>query len=205
MSISRLKVGIDVPWVTSWTSEPLLGVRPCATVGGQLAAWQADRPGEGRPQYSRNHMIRQRRSVAEMLCPMCGEPTPPDDRWTQTARRTSAGAMRARGLGALLPAELKDAAVMVDAGAIAPLHRACAERSLAQCPHLAAMEDAEVRPFPPGRVVAPLLIEAFRPRADGRGEDPIAAVGFLQIFGITGELDKRWRKDARRLGKAAGA
>jgi hypothetical protein len=67
------------------------------------------------------------------------------------------------------------------------------------------MEDAEVRPFPPGRVVAPLLIEAFRPRADGRGEDPIAAVGFLQIFGITGELDKRWRKDARRLGKAAGA
>jgi hypothetical protein len=33
---SRLKVGVDVPWVTSWTDEPILGVAPCATVGGQL-------------------------------------------------------------------------------------------------------------------------------------------------------------------------
>lgn len=198
MSLSRLQVGVDVPWVTSWTAEPLLGVRSCATVGGQLAAWQADRAGEGRPQYSRNHMVRQRRSVAEMLCPMCGAPTPADDRWTQTGRRTTAGAMRERGLAALLPVELKDAAVMLDAGAIAPLHRACAERSLAQCPHLSAMPEREIRRFPPGWVVAPLLIEARAPAPGLLGERPLPAVSFLQLFGVTGELDKRWRREARR-------
>ena len=117
MSPSRLKPGVDVPWVTSWTDEPFMGVRPCATVSGRLAVCQADRPGAGRPQYSRNHLVRQRRSVVEMRCPMCGAPTSGDDRWTQTARRTSAGALRARGLGGLLPAEIKDAAVLIDAGA----------------------------------------------------------------------------------------
>ena len=40
---SRLKVGVDVPWVTSWTDEPILGVAPCPTVGGRLAIGQTQR------------------------------------------------------------------------------------------------------------------------------------------------------------------
>lgn len=202
MSPSRLKVGVDVPWVTSWTVEDFLGVAPCPTVRGQLAVGQAQRAGEGRPQYSRNHLVRQRRSVAEMLCPMCGDPTVEDDRWTQTARRTSVGAMRARGVGALLPPDLKDAAVVVDAGAIAPLHLACADRSMQQCPHLIAMASAEIRPFPKAWVVAPLMVEAKRPTPalpGLAGQASIPVVSFLQIFGISGELDKRWRREARRV------
>lgn len=202
MSLSRLKVGVDVPWVTSWTEETLLGVSRCATVGGQLAIGQAQRAGEGRPQYSRNHLVRQRRSVAEMRCPMCGAPTVEGDRWTQTARRTSVGAMRARGVGRLLPAELKDAAVIIDAGAIAPLHLACAERSMLQCPHLSAMDSAEVRPFPTTWLVAPLMVEAKRsgtPLPGLAGPASVAAVSFLQIFGVSGEIDKRWRREARRV------
>ena len=39
---SSLRVGIDVPWVTRWTAEPVLGVRPCPTVGGALAIVQQD-------------------------------------------------------------------------------------------------------------------------------------------------------------------
>ena len=202
MSVSRLQVGIDVPWVTSWSEEPFLGVRPCPTVGGRLAAHQTQRPGEGRPEYSRNHLVRQRRSVAEMLCPMCGAPTIEGDRWTQTARRTSVGAMRVRGFGQLLLPELKDAAVVIDAGAIAPLHLACAERSMRQCPHLMAMETAEIRPFPKTWVVAPLMIEARRPTPalpGLPGESSVPVVSFLQIFGIPGELDKRWRRELRHL------
>ncbi|MDB5447250.1 MAG: hypothetical protein JWQ97_2567 [Phenylobacterium sp.] len=206
MTISRLMVGVDVPWVTSWSDEPLLGVRPCSSIAGGLAVCQAERAGHGRPQYSRNHLVRQRRSVAQMLCPMCGEPTPQEDRWSQTARRTSAGALRARGLGALIPPELKDAAVMIDAGAISPLHRACAERSLAQCPHLSAMPEAEIRPFPKAWLVAPLMVEA---RPEGAAPLPgvglpaaLPVVSFLQLFGVTGELDKRWRRHLRRSAPA---
>jgi hypothetical protein len=201
MVVSRLRVGVDVPWVTSWTEEPHLGVRPCPSVDGELAVIQAERAGEGRPQYSRNHLVRQRWSVARMLCPMCGDPTAEDDRWTQTASRTSVGAMRVRGLSHLLPAGLKDAAVMIDAGAIAPLHHACAERSLARCPHLSAMADAELKPFPKAWILAPLLVEG-RPQGaallPGVGPSSVPVVSFLQIFGVTGELDKRWRRTARR-------
>ena len=72
---SRLKVGVDVPWVTSWSDEESLGVRPCPSIGGRLAICQAERPGVGRPQYSMNHLRRQRETVGRMLCPMCGQPT----------------------------------------------------------------------------------------------------------------------------------
>jgi hypothetical protein len=206
MSSSRLKVGVDVPWVTSWTDEEFLGVRPCATVGGRAAVFQAERPEQGRPQYSRNHLVRQRRSVAEMLCPMCGGATVQEDRWTQTARRTTAGAMRSRRLGALLPRELKDTAVVIDAGAIAPLHLACAERSMVQCPHLSGLQGAEIQQFPAHWLVAPLMVEARAPAPPLPGLPVKAAppvVSFLQIFGLTGELDKRWRREARRLHGAA--
>jgi len=52
MELSSLKVGDDVPWVTSWTGEPTLGVAPpCPSVGGALAIVQADNPGHGKPLY----------------------------------------------------------------------------------------------------------------------------------------------------------
>ncbi len=63
MKPSSLKVGVDVPWVTSWTGEPSLGVGPCPSVGGALAILQAERPGQGKPLYSQNHAVRQRLSV----------------------------------------------------------------------------------------------------------------------------------------------
>ena len=156
MKQSGLKVGVDVPWVTSWSEEAVGGVRPCPSVGGRLAIVQQDRAGFGKPQYSLNHFVRQRLSVARMLCPMCGLPTREDDRWTQTARRTTAGALRARGLGAALPASVPDPRVVINAGAIAPSHRACAERALEHCPHLRADLEAEILAFPRAWTVHPL-------------------------------------------------
>ncbi|MGA0606454.1 hypothetical protein ACO2Q0_10680 [Phenylobacterium sp. VNQ135] len=180
---SRLVVGRDVPWVTAWSGEEHLGVHRCPSVGGRLAVDQAERPGEGRPLYSRNHLVRQRRSVAEMLCPMCGKPTRGADRVTLTGRRTTAGALRARGLGALLPPGLDDASRLLDAGAIAPLHRACAERSHRLCPHLAGLPEARPLAFPGSWIVLPLMIAARPTENDAHGL-AVSVVSFLQLVGL---------------------
>ena len=201
---SSLIVGVDVPWVTSWTAEPLLGVRPCPSVGGRLALGQDEQPGYGRPEYSRNHLLRQRLSVARMLCPMCGEPTAGDDRVTQVARRIPAGRLRASGRGVDLSPGIEDARVLIDAGAIAPLHRRCSDLSLAHCPHLRAEPAVDVRSFPARWTVVPLRIEASAPalavHALMRGSSAprsVPVITFLQLCGISDQVDRAWRTRRR--------
>lgn len=197
MKPSALKVGVDVPWVTSWTGEPSLGVRPCPSVDGALAIAQADHPGLGKPLYSQNHAVRQRLSVRDMLCPMCGRPTRADDRWTQVAHPVAAGRLRAGGQGAGLPAEVTDDRVLIDAGAIAPLHRACVDRSLRYCPHLKADPDIDVRRFPDRWIVLPLMAPAEAPArlflAHPAPARTVAVIGFLQLCGVTEDHDPDWR------------
>jgi hypothetical protein len=181
----KLKVGVDVPWVTSWSKEPTTGVAPCPSVDGVLAIGQVWRPGEGKPLYSRNHLFRQRKSVREMLCPMCGEPTHEGDRWSQTGHWTTAGAARAKGMGVWIPADYPDDKPLFDAGAIAPLHRACAERALLHCPHLKGMPDRELKAFPGAWLIAALSVEA-KPQAkfSNLPQPSVAAVTFLQLIGV---------------------
>jgi hypothetical protein len=204
MKPSSLKVGIDVPWVTGWTGEPTLGVRPCPSVGGALAIVQADYPGLGKPLYSRNHAVRQRLSVRDMLCPMCGRPTSPDDRWTQVAHPVAAGRLRADGRGDRLPADLSDDRVLIDAGAIAPLHRACVDRSLRYCPHLKADPNIDVRRFPDRWVVLPLMARAEAPAqlflARPVPARAVPVIGFLQLCGLTGDRDPTWHAGAHAGG-----
>jgi hypothetical protein len=201
MKPSSLKVGVDVPWVTGWTGEPSLGVGPCASVGGALAVLQADRPGRGKPLYSQNHAVRQRLSVRDMRCPMCGEPTTADDRWTQVAHPVAAGRLRATGRGDRLPVDIADDSVLIDAGAIAPLHRACVDRSLRYCPHLKADPDIDVRRFPDRWVVLPLTARAeAAPQLFLASPAPPrtrTVIGFLQLCGLTGERDMAWRDASR--------
>lgn len=196
-NLSSLKVGVDVPWVTSWTGEPVLGVRPCSSVNGALAIVQADNASHGKPLYSQNHAVRQRLTVRDMLCPMCGQPTTPEDRYTQVARSFTAGSLRAMGRGEALPADIEDDRVLIDAGAIAPLHQTCSTRSLRYCPHLKADPNIDVRPFPRSWVVLPLLVRAEAPpqlflaRAEPCREVPV--IGFLQLCGLTSQSDGSWR------------
>lgn len=180
---SRLEIGVDVPWVTSWSGEAVGRVGPCLSIDGALAVSQASRPGHGKPLYSRNHLFRQRRSVREMLCPMCGRPTDASDRWSQTGRWTTAGTLRGRGFAKALPPTLEDARPLLDAGAIAPLHRACAERALLHCPHLKGLEDRTLKAFPAAWIVVPLTVEAKPPPGPTRAR-PVAAVSFLQLLGV---------------------
>lgn len=194
---SHLKVGVDVPWVTSWSLETVADVRPCPSVDGVLAVQQVHRPGQGKPLYSRNHLFRQRQSVRSMLCPMCGQPTEAGDRWSQTGRYTTAGALRGRGFGPDLPAELPDARRLLNAAAIAPLHHACAARALLHCPHLRGMDDRTLKPFPNTWVIIPLMVEVKRPAGSGGSPRPnAAAVSFLQLVGVTDDLDTAAAPDA---------
>jgi hypothetical protein len=179
-----LQVGVDVPWVTAWSEETVTGPAPCPSVDGVLALQQLDRQGQGQPDFSRNHLFRQRKSVREMLCPMCGEPTENGDRWTQTGRWATAGEFRAHGLGPWLPRGLADDRPLLGLGAVAPLHRACAERALAQCPHLAGLADRTLKPFPAAWVVAPLSVA---PKMGQVGAPPV--VTFLSLIGVPDEDD----------------
>lgn len=187
--LSSLKVGIDVPWVTSWTAEVMEGAARCQSVGGRPALIQTSHAGYGKPQYSLNHVVRQRLTVTRMLCPMCGEPTPGDDRWTLTARVASAGRLRAeRGLR--LPSRIDDDQRVIDAGAIAPLHRDCACRSMKLCPHLRTDPALKLARFPKDYLVIPLMVP---PEGDPDGP---AVIGFLQLCAITATIDRRWRQAA---------
>ena len=196
--LSALKVGVDVPWVTSWTGEPVLGVRPCPSVNGALAIVQADNAGHGKPLYSQNHAVRQRLTVRDMLCPMCGQPTTPEDRYTQVAHPFAAGSLRASGRGGALPADIEDDRILIDAGAIAPLHLACSSRSLRYCPHLKADPHIDVRPFPRSWVVLPLMARAEAPPqlflAKAEPARAIPVIGFLQLCGLTDDRDPDWRR-----------
>lgn len=188
MPASRLKPGVDVPWVTTWSQERVAGVAPCPEARGRLAIQQEDKPGFGRPIYSENHLVRQRASVARMLCPMCGAATAEGDRWSLTATAETAGSLRARGLSHLLPPEAADAQFVLNAGAIAPLHLACAERSSKECPHLLGMTKKALLPFPSRWWVTPLSVEARstdpRDVLAAKPPPPIRVVSFLQIVGL---------------------
>ncbi len=166
---SRLQVGVDVPWVTSWSTETIGAAAPCPSVDGALAVQQLDRPGRGRPLYSKNHLFRQRKSVRELLCPMCG----------------AAAEFRAHGLGAWLPADMPDAQPLLGLGAVAPLHKACAERALLHCPHLGGMADKDLKPFPAAWIVAPLSVAAKPARAAAVQAYPApTAITFLWLIGV---------------------
>lgn len=182
--VSPLEIGIDVPWVTSWSEEPQLGVSRCPSVDGQLAIAQQINPGAGQPLYARNHLFRQRKSVREMRCPMCGELTREDDRWSQIAEPTTAGALRAKGFGPVLPTAMPDTRPLLNCGVIAPLHLACAQAALAGCPHLGQMSDRELKRFPKSWVVAPIWIEARPPLPQTKS---VAVVSFLQLIGVEDE------------------
>lgn len=182
---SSLKVGVDVPWVTSWTAEETTGPGRCESLGGRAALHQSHDPGMGRPLYSQNHLERQRESVVRMLCPMCGKPTSADDRWTLTAKPHAAGELRAKGVN--LPPDVQDDQRVIDAGAIAPLHKACARRSAKLCPHLRADPDLHLARFPRTHALTPLMA---RPVGDGPAR-PV--IGFIQLCGVTATVDRRWR------------
>lgn len=133
------------PWNASWTAEDEYDIRPCRWAGGALAVWSPHRPGQGAPVFAKPHMVRQRRSIAEMRCTVCGEKTPPHDRWWF-------------GLGNRIENGWW-------ATTEAPVHHDCAARALRVCPHLRAL-GVTPEPFPPASVVVKAIIGGMSSERD---------------------------------------
>jgi len=131
-------MNIRVPWNAAWTSEMRYEIRPCRWVSGKRAIWQPHTPGEGRPIFAKPHNVRQRRSIAEMRCTVCGEKTPPGDRWWFKLGRIHDAE------GYFMTTE-------------APVHRTCADFALTVCPHLRG-KDADLEPMPGGYVILSSII-----------------------------------------------
>ena len=126
-----------VPWNASWTGEDAYEVRNCRWAGGKPAIWSPHKPGEGKPIYAKPHMVRQRRSVAQMLCTVCGKPTPSYDRfWFGLGQKIDGWAF---------------------ATTEAPVHRKCADHALIVCPHLRALGQNRLRWTPASAVVAAIV------------------------------------------------
>jgi hypothetical protein len=129
-------IGKTVPWNAAWSAEAAYEVRPCRWVQGKLAIWSPHRPGEGRPVFAKPHMVRQRRSIAELRCTVCGEKTPTDDRWWFRLGRVQEGWFMTTE---------------------APVHHACARHALTVCPHLRGHE-ADLEPLPTGYSVLSAIV-----------------------------------------------
>lgn len=129
---------IRVPWNASWTGESQYEIRNCRWAGGRQAIWQNHAPGVGQPIFAKPHMVRQRRSIAEWRCTVCGEKTAEDDRWWFRLGRIH------EDEGYYMTTE-------------APVHRACADHAKVICPHLRSL-GVEPEPMPGGYSIASSLI-----------------------------------------------
>lgn len=134
--MSVWEIGRNVPWNAAWSAEERYEIRNCRWAGGRLAIWSPHSPGEGKPIFARPHMVRQRRSITERRCTVCGEKTPDDDAWWFKKGN------------------------FVDqwfATTEAPVHKVCSEHALKVCPHLRGRE-ADLEPFPAGARVLMAIV-----------------------------------------------
>ena len=131
-------IGVTVPWNAAWSDEERYEVRPCRYAEGRLAMWMPNSPGSGRPMFARPHFVRQRRSIAMLICTVCGEPTPQDNRWWFA---------------------MGDYMDRWFATTEAPVHRACAELALEKCPHLRRNKCVgDLSKFPDGAQVLAAIV-----------------------------------------------
>lgn len=157
-----------VPWNASWSGEESYEVRNCRWVGGKLALWSPHQPGDGKPIYAKPHMVRQRQSVARMLCTVCGMPTHPHDRWWF-------------GLGAQIES-------FAFATTEAPVHYDCARTALKVCPHLRALGE-KPHVWPPADVIVSAIVGGPTTESDFG-----IKIGNRKVIG---HLKFAWRRDPR--------
>ncbi len=124
------RVGESVPWSVAWTGEQAFRLQPSQTFPGMVEVGQRSRPGEGEPMFAAIHVERHRAAMAGHLCHVCGRPTTANDRWVFL--HASGGMVT-----------LQDGSELYGAN-VPALHRACAERARAQCPHLGRLDDEPI-------------------------------------------------------------
>ena len=161
-------IGKDVPWNAAWTGESRYAINRCRWTGRAQhpAVHQRHAPGEGRPLFAEPHMVRQRKSVAKLLCTVCGEPTSSDDRWMFDQGEWTT----IQGFTGWATTE-------------APVHCACAELAGELCPRIKKRRLTPVR-FPAYHIVVAQLVGGPELlRTHGLRVDPARpVVGHLKIM-----------------------
>jgi len=162
----RWIIGLNVPWSVSWSAEDRYEIRNCRWASGMPAVWSPHKPGEGHPIFAKPHMVRQRRSIAEYRCTVCGEKTDQTDRWWFRL-----GSSDVPGW-AFVTTE-------------SPVHRACADLAMKVCPHLRLLKDGPVPFDPPDAVLKAIVGGAATDKDYG------VNVGARKV---TGHLKFAWRR-----------
>jgi hypothetical protein len=129
----------DAPWSVSWSGENAFRLQPSTEFPGHAELDQRSDPGAGAPQFALIHVTRQRRGMIDLLCHVCGEPTAEGDRHVFSV---ASGGM----------VTLHDGTEQWGCN-VPPMHLACAQRALAECPHLSRLDDRPIRCDDEGRLI----------------------------------------------------
>jgi len=133
-------IGETVPWSAAWSGETAFALTPSVDFPGMTEVCQIERPGVGEPQFAAVHVTRQRRGLAQNLCHVCGGATRAGERWMFPV--ASGGFVT-----------LHDGTVGYGCN-VPPMHRACAFKAAAQCPHLDRLAEQPFRsPTEEGRLI----------------------------------------------------
>jgi hypothetical protein len=115
----------------AWTGEQAFRLQPSRDFPGKLELDQKQARGAGEPIFAAIHVTRQRRGMADLLCHVCGTPTAPGDRYIFP---TASGGL----------VTLHDGGQQYGCN-VPPMHRACADRARAVCPHLSRIDEPPLR------------------------------------------------------------
>jgi len=130
----------DAPWSAAWSGEQAFRLQPSRDFPGKVELDQKEARGVGEPIFAALHVTRQRRGMADLLCHVCGEPTPAGDRY-----------IFPNASGGLVT--LHDGSQQYGCN-VPPMHRACAERARTACPHLARVDEPPLQCSPDeGRLI----------------------------------------------------
>ena len=121
----------EIPWSVVWTGELSFRLQPSRDFPGMTEVDQKSAPGVGEPIFAAVHVTRQRRGMVDLLCHVCGKPTPRSDRYIFP---TAAGGM----------VTLHDGAQQYGLN-VPPMHRACCVRARNACPHLQKIDEPPLR------------------------------------------------------------
>lgn len=125
------QANIEIPWSAAWSGEQSFRLQPSRDFPGLLELDQKQAPGVGEPLFTAIHVTRQRRGIVDMLCHVCGRPTPEDDRY-------------------IFPVASGGLVILHDGTQqygcnVPPMHRACADRASLACPHLSRLDEPPLR------------------------------------------------------------
>lgn len=122
---------IEVPWSVAWSAEQSFRLQNSRDFPGMVELDQKEERGVGEPIFAAIHVTRQRRGIVDLLCHVCGKPTPRLDRFifpvASGALVTQVDGSQQYGLN------------------VPPMHRACAVRARHACPHLAKVDEPPLR------------------------------------------------------------